>query len=298
LHVAEPAIDAGEVRVGPVLVRRFTFDNAGPEPLTVTELKASCGCLTPALPQRTYRPGERGELALEVNTLSQPAGPNRWTVQVGYRCGDRGGEVTLELTARLKQEIEITPAALVFRGGGALTADVRVCDHRPRPLRVKSLTTSAPYLRASDADGLTPAGHRGIRVEVAADCPEGRHAETLTITTDDPDYRAIQVPVTIIREPKRRVTASPARVTLTGGSALVQLRAADGQPVQVEAVETSTPALTGRWAAGPGSLATVRVSLDRAKWHGEALTGEVRLRLRAPGGEAVVIPVAVRAGED
>src|SRR5262245_61076987 len=116
LQVAMPVIDAGDVRVGPPLVRRFAFVNAGAEPLTVTDLQASCGCLTPSLPQRTFRPGERGELALEVNTLSQPAGPNRWAVQVGYRCGEQAGEVTLELTAKLVKEFDISPASLVFHG--------------------------------------------------------------------------------------------------------------------------------------------------------------------------------------
>jgi hypothetical protein len=132
---------------------------------------------------------------------------------------------------------------------------------------------------------------------VALDCPEGQFAESVTIATDDPDYREIKVPVTIIRPPKRRVTAAPARLTLPpGGSALVQLRAADGTPVQVEAIESSSPALTHRWAAGPGNLATVRVGVDRATAAG-ARDGEVRVRLRAPAGEMVVIPVAMRVDD-
>ena len=298
-RVAEPSIDAGDVRVGPPLVRRFAFTNAAPEPLTVTELTASCGCLTPALPQRAYRPDERGELALEVNTLSQPAGPNRWTVRVGFRCGNRTGEATLELTARLVPEIEVTPAALAFHGDGALTARVALRDRRPRPLTVTSTTASAPYLKVRGAADPGGRGAWDLRVDVAADCPEGRHAETVTITTDDPDYREIKLPVTVVREPKRRVTAAPARVALVaGGSAVVQLRAADGAPVQVEAIEANTPALTGRWAAGPGNLATLRIALDRAHWHGETLSGEVRVRLRAPAGETVAIPVSVRPADD
>jgi hypothetical protein len=307
-QVAQPSIDAGEVRVGPTLVRRFAFVNAGAEPLTVTGLTASCGCATPALPQRTYRPGERGELALEVNTLSQPAGANRWAVRVAYRCGDHTGGLTLELTARLVREIDITPAALMFQGHGAVTASVSIQDTRLRPFRVESLATSAPYLKAVDRRGFAYVRDTGselrvcnwdILVEVAADCPEGRHSETITVTTDDPVYRTIKLPVTIIREPKRKVTASPARLTLVaGGSAVVQLRGADGQAVQVEAIEASVPALTGRWAAGPGNFATVRVRLDRAQWRGEMLTGEVRVRLREPAGETIVIPVLVRAGDD
>src|SRR5439155_23094038 len=134
-----------------------------------TDLKASCGCATPTFAKHTYQPGERGELTLEVNTLSQPAGPHRWTLAVGYRCGENTGTVTLELTARLVQEIEVTPAALVFQGAGAMQALVSIRDGRPRPLVLQTAHASLPFLRPTlDSNG-------SIRVAVAADCPEGRH---------------------------------------------------------------------------------------------------------------------------
>src|SRR4051812_36488194 len=147
-QVQQPSIDAGEVRVGPTLVRRFAFVNAGTDPLTVTDLSSSCGCTTPTLPQRTYQPGERGELALEVNTLSQPAGPNRWAVRVGYRCGDRASTATLELTAKLVKEWDISPAALVFRGSDPPPAPIiisgsyKTADPQPRRIQIRDIRTS------------------------------------------------------------------------------------------------------------------------------------------------------------
>jgi hypothetical protein len=315
LQVREPTINAGEARIGPMLVRRFAFVNTGREPLTITELTASCGCLSPALPQRTYRPGERGELALEVNTLSQPAGPNRWTVRVGYRCGEQAGAATLELTAKLVKEINITPASLVFHGSDPPSNVIQIlASHReseppPRRLIIRDLRTSSPRLTAScdlnESESHGPPGESviiwssNIFVRVSEQCPAGEFAETVTIVTDDPDYREIRVPVTIRKTAKRRVTALPPRATLVaGGSAVVQLRDADGKPVQVEAIDSGLPALTTRWAVGPGNVTTVRVGLDRSKWRGEALAGELRVRLREPVGEVVVIPVAVRVGEE
>jgi hypothetical protein len=67
--------------------------------------------------------------------------------------------------------------------------------------------------------------------------------------------------------------------------------------VEVESIEPSVPALTCRWAAGPGNRATVRVGLDRAKWDGRPVNGEVRVRLKAPAGGEVVLPVSVRREE-
>jgi hypothetical protein len=287
LQISESAIDAGEVRVGPSLVRKFTFTNNGTEPLIITDVRSSCGCLVPALTKRVYPPGEHGEMTVEVNTLSQPAGPHRWTFSLAYRYGAAVGERPLELTATLKQEIEIVPAAIAFRGSNPPPAVVTVTDRRPKPLRVLAAGTSCPGLRAE----IVPTG---VRVSVTADCQVGQTAETVTLTTDDPDYHEIKLPVTIDREPKRRVTALPNRATLVaGGSAVVQLRG--DEPVQVAEAVGSVPALTCRWAAGPGDRATVRIGLDRARWDGKPFTAEVRVRIKSSASETIVIPVSVRA---
>src|SRR5262249_3144817 len=81
LYFPQPQVQAGEVRSGTSLARRFAFVNRGADAVTITELKAGCGCLTPRLGPgtvslpHTYRPSEGGEVLLEVNTLSQAAGP-------------------------------------------------------------------------------------------------------------------------------------------------------------------------------------------------------------------------------
>jgi hypothetical protein len=309
LQVPVPSQDAGEVKAGPPLVRTFAFANAGAEPLTISELKASCGCATPTLAQRTYRPGERGQLTLEVNTLSQPAGPNRWTLGVGYQCGEQAGTATVEITAQLVKELDVSPVALRFHGGGESAIRMNVTrPERARQLDVVDVRASAPWIRVVSAGGgedhRGPPGESGMvstrvfRVSIAADCPEGTHAESVSILTDDPDYPELKVPVTVVQPPRRRVTAAPAKATLVaGGSVLVQLRDAEGQPVRVATAEASHSALTCRWSAGPGPLTTVRVGLDRGKWDGGELSGEVRVRLESPAGQAVVIPVAARAVE-
>jgi hypothetical protein len=137
-----------------------------------------------------------------------------------------------------------------------------------------------------------------IDVQLAADCPAGRHAETVAIVTDDPDYREIRLPVTIDRTPREQVRALPNRATLVaGGSAIVQLHPAASELVKIASAEPSVPALTCRWALGPGSAATIRIGLDRRKWDGKPLTAEIRVRLAAPANETMIIPVSVRADE-
>jgi hypothetical protein len=85
LRFAQTAVDAGEVRRGPALVERFDFVNAGATPIDVVDVKASCGCLRPRFSQSHVAPGEKGWVELDINTLSQPAGPNSWRIQVASR---------------------------------------------------------------------------------------------------------------------------------------------------------------------------------------------------------------------
>jgi len=42
----------------------YGFVNAGEKPITITDVRAGCGCTTPSLAKNTYAPGERGELKL------------------------------------------------------------------------------------------------------------------------------------------------------------------------------------------------------------------------------------------
>src|SRR5262249_41785901 len=84
LHFAKLTVELGEVR-GKILAQRFAFVNEGPEKVEITGLHASCGCLKPRLDPLVYEPGNKGELVMEVNPLSQSAGDHTWTVQVSYR---------------------------------------------------------------------------------------------------------------------------------------------------------------------------------------------------------------------
>src|SRR5205085_10861316 len=47
LHFSQPRVQRGIVRSGVPLAQRFDFVNQGPGAVTITDLRASCGCLAP-----------------------------------------------------------------------------------------------------------------------------------------------------------------------------------------------------------------------------------------------------------
>src|SRR4051794_38093183 len=85
LHCPAPVAACGEVKGGPPLAQTFELTHKGTGTLSITKVEAGCGCLRRSLSADVLRPGETAKLTVEVNTLTQPDGPNRWQVAVSYR---------------------------------------------------------------------------------------------------------------------------------------------------------------------------------------------------------------------
>src|SRR5262245_49621923 len=80
LRFDPPQLDLGTVKSGQVFLHKVKVVNAGARPVTVNEIKGSCGCLRLALEPATLTPGQEGLLSLTVNTLSSNPGPQVWRV--------------------------------------------------------------------------------------------------------------------------------------------------------------------------------------------------------------------------
>jgi hypothetical protein len=293
LHFPQVEVRLGEVHSGQPLHQRFTFVNQGTTTVTIDRLSATCGCMTPRLDKRVYQPCESGSFVLEVNTLTQPAGPNRWRVGVHYNERDQSKTQELHLSATLVAEIRVEPARLAFSTAGRMTDDIVITDQRPLPFRVTSAQTSSPYLTTTIAgEGSTFRVH----LEVKDSLPAGRHEEILSILTDDPGDRELRVPITIMKRDRMAVRPTPAAVNLTiprdqpAPSRIVLLRGEDEEPVEIDKIEVDSPALHCRWAAGPGRMATLKVSVDQARVT-DVLRGTVKVHVRKPA-TTVAIPVS------
>jgi hypothetical protein len=302
LECAEPIVQVGEVRAGAPLAHRFVFVNRGPDVVEITDVRPSCGCLVPRVESRILGPGEEGTLLLEVNTLTQPAGPNNWRLPVRYRAGERDEELTLFLSAHIVAEILVQPPvlALYLGDGPGLRHTVTITDRRDKPLTVTIAQASASHVRTRllepHADS---AGHRvcTIEVEVLDSCPEGRHEDTLHLFTSDPGYPELKVPLTIVKRAPGQVTATPASVEVSASpgqavpARMVVLGSSDGRAVTVEGAEADDPAVQCRWAAGPGTRATLAIRIDRGHVVGSALRTAVHVRLSGPVPQTLTIPV-------
>ena len=191
-----PVIDRGEAKIGQQLVETFTLTNRSATPISITNVQSSCGCLEPKLDRRDLQPNESTKLTVEINTLSQPAGQMNWPVRVQHSAGT----LELALCATLVSEVKIEPAATVFRIRQARSVTVTVADTRAKPFRVMAVGASMQQVHAEVTS--TEGNASTIRVTATPNGSSGTQKGFVWITTDDPLYPQIRVPVTLTELPK------------------------------------------------------------------------------------------------
>jgi hypothetical protein len=303
LHCPAPTAAKGGVKAGPPLVHAFELVNTTAGTVTVTKVEAGCGCLRQSLGTNVLKPGEKTQLTLEVNTLTQPDGPNRWQAVVSYQvevpgAAAKAGELALQVTAALSRDVVVNPPQLALSTAGAASQAISLSDRRAKPLTVVKAAASSPHLSAEVAPAAGAAGGRtqSVVVRLAANAPAGHRDEVVVLYTDDPAYPELRVPVRVLKRAAGAVTATPESVAIrlaagqAEGSALVQLRSPDGKAVGVAGAESDMPGVGVKWSGGSGPVATVRVTVPGTV---AAKPGRctVRVRLSEPVGE-VAIPVS------
>ncbi|MBA4189190.1 MAG: hypothetical protein C0467_14425 [Planctomycetaceae bacterium] len=300
LQCATPTAAKGDIKGGPPLIHTFDLVNSGPGTLRITKVEAGCGCLRQVLTAKVLQQGEAAKLTIEVNTLTQPDGPNRWQIVVGYQTEAPGvplqtGEQLLQITANLSREVTVNPPQLGFSTSGVASHALTVTDTRAKPLTVTKAGASSPHLAVEVGQREAGKGQT-VTVKLNADAPAGHSDEIVTLLTDDPAYPELRVPVRVLKRAAGAVTATPDTVAVRFAagqsevSTLVQLRAADGKPVGIVAAESDHPSVTVKWSPGVGAVAVVRVTVTETA-AAQAGSCKVRVKLAEAGGTEVVIPV-------
>jgi len=290
LRFTQPDVNLGDLRGGPAYSHRFEFVNDSAQPLEITDLRLGCGCLQAVLDKRIYQAGERGALLMNLRTLGQPNGTRTWQIHVHYRVGEKQDETRLIIAATIRNEVTVEPSIVALTVETTLRHEVTIQDHRPTPMKITTILASSPAIRVSKK--LSEGGVTKVILEVSRSAlTASRQEETLNIYTDDPNYRQLQVPITLSKANPAKVSATPDKVEIIGaGSQLVRLRAAGDKTVRIQKAEADQPLVHCTWAMGPGNDATLKISAASPR----VGVVSVRVQLAQPAGEIVSVPVVLR----
>jgi hypothetical protein len=304
--------DYGEVKAGPILTHAFKLTNSGNGPLTLIGAESGCGCLRAEVSKNQLQSGESAELTVVVNTLTQPEGQNTWRVTLRYEfdpipAAMRPGELTppripvrytaeFRIVAKLVRDVTVTPPSVAISTTGEASQTLFVADRRDRPLTVTGAVSNSPYLVMKIGAVEIRDGRRvqTIDLKLSADAPVGHMDATVILTSDDPAYRELRVPVRVSKRAAGTVAISPDSVTLrfaamqAEASQVVVLRSLSGGSVHIARAECDDQDVGLKWSTGTSPVATVRITLP-ARPAGQS---EVRVLLAEPAGHVVTVPLS------
>ncbi|MFO0879238.1 MAG: DUF1573 domain-containing protein [Gemmataceae bacterium] len=292
-----PVVQMGTVRTGAVLRATFQVRNAGNAVIQVRDVKTGCGCIQARLDATDLAPGQQARVAVEIHTVTQAAGFNRWGVTLRHSAG----ETRLEVNAQLERDITLEPAAVVLHIDRAACHTFRLTEAREQPLTLQGVTTSSPHVEATAHVASRQEGRwqREVTLQVKVSCPAGRHEGVVCVYTTDPACPELRVPFTIVKQQRGAVPIAPSAVEQVASypgqlpARIVLLGRGEGEPVVVDRVEPGHPAIRCTFCEGPGVRSTLRVVVDASKLPPGPFEGGITVHLRQPAGARVEVPVRI-----
>ncbi|MCA9023729.1 MAG: DUF1573 domain-containing protein [Planctomycetaceae bacterium] len=204
-------VNRRDVGLAPVIMGEYHFTNTGAEPLTITDLDPSCGCLRPRLmldeekkEKNTYQPGESGYFVVGVTTANEVPGPHTYSVKVNYQ-DPQSQQTTVRFKVNLpEKKVTVDPPQLAIYQNNSQQqpnqATVYVTDYRGNEIAVTDATSNSDVI---DVEVQTPVvdEHGNTRVPVVLHVPSvvpvGRAVSQVTIKTNDPEFSVIRIPVLV-----------------------------------------------------------------------------------------------------
>jgi hypothetical protein len=171
--------------------------------------------------QQTYAPGEAGRIELVLPTANEEPGRHEYTIKVAYNDGaERVEELKFNVELPAKS-VRLEPSELYFyQYGEPLTRTFQVIDDRNQFLEVtdvkieyymgRGAATEPVQTDLADATILpteiTKEGKRAtpIRIDVAGDVDPKEKIAHVVITTSDPEFRTLKLPMLIQPRPEKK----------------------------------------------------------------------------------------------
>ncbi len=193
--------DWGEITDSVPAQHTFKFRNTSDKTITISSVRATCGCTTPQLNKKTYAPGEDGEIPVTFNPQNRK-GPQ--TKNVIVESDDPScGRLELTLTSNVMPLVYIEPSKIFFnesmRGQGT-TQTITVTGREPN-FDILNIEGESPMFKATKVksepiqeDGRTMT-RVTLEVSLVKDAPIGTHNFVYILNTNDPKAAKVNMPV-------------------------------------------------------------------------------------------------------
>ena len=164
-----------------VVTAVFPFVNGGDSPLTILEMRASCGCTTPELDKKIYQPGESGQIT-DFFYVGNRQGKQVKSIRVTTDAAEE--PTVLKMETLIPEMIALEPNYLFWQIGKQpepKSVEVNiVLDH---PIHITSVESSDSRVGVELEE--LEAGKR-YRIRATPTQTESRMRSTIRLSTDFP----------------------------------------------------------------------------------------------------------------
>ena len=296
LEFAETDIDLGLVNAP--IKHAIEFTNRSDRVVRIGKIVTSCNCTTTQPDKQVLQPGERGRVLLNIEPRVDHVSQSRHLITVEYE-GAEPRQAHLQVHYLTRPDV-VVPHEVEIRSTGAhdVAVSFTVVDFRDKPLKIATISTSSPGLRArvaQEPSSYLPGWEYRLEVSYAAnDRPPGEYAETILLHTDDPDRQTILVRAAIHQVSRFRVAPSVLHLTAAPGSAdavgTVFVDDIEGDAVEIESLAPSEDAIHCT-VGGASPHQTVEVRVSKGDLPRLTPSASVRVVLKKPSSEVLCVHV-------
>jgi hypothetical protein len=123
----------------------YRFTNTGNQPVTINEVRTSCGCTTAALQKKEYAPGESGEIEAKFQFAGHIGHQEKWIFVTTNLDHD---PTLLRLIVDIPVAVTIQPEFLIWQVGDPVESKtVRVTVTDEFPAKIVSVEADNPTMK-------------------------------------------------------------------------------------------------------------------------------------------------------
>jgi hypothetical protein len=125
---------------------KYRFINEGTSPVTIVDVRPSCGCTTTTLAKKTYAPGESGEIDAKLNFAGHTGHQEKWIYVTTNLAGTE--PMLLTLAVDIPPDITIEPDFVMWRiGDPATPKTIHVVVPDGFPTKIVAVRTDNPAIQ-------------------------------------------------------------------------------------------------------------------------------------------------------
>lgn len=207
--------DFGSVPRGPLLVHPFRLTNNTGIPVSISNVRVSCGCVTAWALQTEVAPGQSTAIMAQMDTRRFQR-DKTVTIYVQFNRPSFE-EVRLWVQANSRDDVTVTPDSLAFgqvKKGSSSAARVTISFMGSDPWRITGVSSESNYVAAAlrALPGNPMEVNYLLTARLRADTPVGKWYTDIWLQTNNPATPRVRVPLTV--EVQSALSLSPQAVIM------------------------------------------------------------------------------------